>query len=473
MRRLIGVALTLAAGAAALLIILGSRADGASSARFDVIFDDARGLVSGQVIKIAGARAGQIENVVVTPDFKARVEGTIDSRFLPLRQDATCTIRPEGLIAENYVDCDPGTLGSPPLRAQGGRPPTVPVDRTTEPVSLLDLFNIFNLPTRQRFTAIVDELGIATAGRGDDLNAILRRANPALAEARKVIEILNRQHAALATAVDATSTIAAEGARHTGAVQHFLASAATLSRTTAGHSTALGQTVARLPGLLAIAQPTLAQLDTVARDGTPLAAQLHASVPALTRVQHDLGPLASAAIPALRDLRGALRVANPALVATTPLVRTLSAYAARSLPGTVLFAKLASNLQHAGFPESFFSTFYYIASSLSRYDATSHLLSILLIGPQNGACGNYATTPVAGCSAHFGQQPAYRPVRAAGDTSGHRSTRHAAPGPARRAARTVPPPAAPAAGNGAAGTPQNPINQTAQSLQGLVSYLLH
>ncbi|HSO99357.1 MAG TPA: MlaD family protein, partial [Solirubrobacteraceae bacterium] len=173
MRRIIAIVLTLAAGAAALLIILGPSAEGASSARFDVIFNDARGLIAGQLIKVAGARAGQIEDVVVTPDFKARVEGTIDSRFLPLRQDATCTIRPEGLIAENYVDCDPGTLGSPPLRAQGGRPPTVPVARTTEPVSLLDLFNIFNLPTRQRFTAIVDELGIGTAGRGDDLNAIL------------------------------------------------------------------------------------------------------------------------------------------------------------------------------------------------------------------------------------------------------------------------------------------------------------
>ena len=180
-------------------------------------------------MKVAGAKAGTIENVVVTPDFKARVEATIDSRFMPFHRDATCTIRPEGLIAENYVDCDPGTPASPPLPSLGGQPPTVPVANTTEPVSLLDLFNIFNLPTRQRFTAIVDELGIGTSGRGQDFNEILRRANPALALARQVISILNRQRAQLGAIIDATGTIAAEGAGHTAAVQSFLDRAAALS----------------------------------------------------------------------------------------------------------------------------------------------------------------------------------------------------------------------------------------------------
>ncbi len=46
-----------------------------------MIFDDARGLVAGQLVKIAGAQAGTIDNVVVTPDFKARIEATVDSRF--------------------------------------------------------------------------------------------------------------------------------------------------------------------------------------------------------------------------------------------------------------------------------------------------------------------------------------------------------------------------------------------------------
>ncbi|HUE28750.1 MAG TPA: hypothetical protein VMP89_18390, partial [Solirubrobacteraceae bacterium] len=68
-------------------------------------------------------------------------------------------------------------------------------------------------------------------------------------------------------------------------------------------------------------------------------------------------------------------------------------------------------LQRHGFFENFYSVMYYIAASLSRFDSTSHLLSLLLVAPQNGTCGRYATTPTPGCSAHYGSQPAYTPER--------------------------------------------------------------
>ena len=193
MKRLIALLGLVIAGVVLAVVLSGARADPPSTARFDVIFDDARGLVAGQLVKIAGAQAGTIDNVVVTPDFKARIEASVESRFMPFHQDATCTIRPEGLIAENYLACDPGTSGSPPLT---GTTPTVPVSHTTEPVSLLDLFNTFDLSTRERLMVLLDELGVGTAGRGEDLNQILLRANPTLTLARQAIGILNRQGAA-------------------------------------------------------------------------------------------------------------------------------------------------------------------------------------------------------------------------------------------------------------------------------------
>jgi ABC-type transporter Mla subunit MlaD len=502
MRRMIALALSLAAAAALAALAFGSSAQGSSTARFDVIFDDARGLIAGQLIKIAGAKAGTIENVVVTPDFKARVEGTVDSRFMPFHQDAACTIRPEGLIAENYVDCDPGTAGSPPLQATGGHPPTVPVTHTTEPVSLLDLFNIFNLPTRQRFMVIVDELGIGTAARGSDFNQILRRANPALALARQAISILSRQSAQLATIVDATSQIAREGASHTVNVQNFLDRAAALTTLTAAHGGNLALTINRLPALLSAAQPALTQLDTVARDGTPLLAQIHAAVPSLNRVAGDLGPFVAAAKPGLAKLSTALRRAIPAIRDTTPLIRTLRSYTTRSLPGTLLFARLASNLQQHGFVENFLSVAYYIGASLARFDTTSHMLSILLVGAQNGLCGAYATKPMTGCSAHYGSSGAYQPVSAALDHGrGARAATTPKAGaalpsaPGLPSARTgtpsapgspVPAAGTPAAGAGAsttppAGSPAAAVpgrsapaatQQTAQTLQNLINFLL-
>jgi ABC-type transporter Mla subunit MlaD len=411
-RRLAALVLALSAATAGVALLTGGVAQGSQQGRFDVIFDDARGLVAGQLVKIAGAQAGTIVGVSVTPDFKARIQATVDSRFLPFHADATCTIRPEGLIAENYVECDPGSANRPALTAHGGTAPTVPVTRTTEPVSLLDLFNIFNDPTRERLTALVNELGISTAARGQDVNDLLRRANPSLALARQVVGILNRQRSQLATIADATSTIAAEGAGHTADVQSFLTRAAGLTALTASHRTSLAQSVQRLPALLATAQPALTKLDTVAVQGTPLVRALHAAVPSLNQVSTDLGPFVSSAKPALSKLSGAISQAIPALRDSTPLVRTLRGYADHAKAGTSETARLFENLQQHGFIENFLSVAYYIGASLSRYDSTSHLLSILLISPDNGLCGNYATTPVPACSAHYGSQPTYTPASA-------------------------------------------------------------
>ena len=413
MRRLAGIALAAVVIAVIVVVAAGSSNSSQSTARFDVIFDDARGLVAGQLVKVAGARAGEIDAVVLTSSFKARIEASIDRRFMPFHADATCTIRPEGLIAENYLECDPGTPASPVLGPSGGHPPTVPVTRTTEPVSLLDLFNTFNLPTSQRIAVIFNELGIATAGRGEDINQILERANPTLGAARDAISILTRQGAQLQTLIDSSNRVAAEGAAGTAQLKRFLDQAAAASTLTAAHSGALGQSIGRLPALLAATRPALTQLDAIATQGTPLLQQLTATAPSLDRVSSDLGPFAAVAGPALSKLSTALDTAIPALRESLPLTRTISAYSVRSKANTALAANLFANLQQHGFSESFLSVIYYTATSLARFDGTSHILPLYVIAPQNGACGQYATRPVAGCSAHYGQQPAYQPASAA------------------------------------------------------------
>jgi ABC-type transporter Mla subunit MlaD len=414
MKRLLVIAGALVVAAVLAGPVLGSGGSQSSSGRFDAIFDDARGLVGGQLVKVAGARAGSIVNVVVTPGFKARIEATVDTRFMPFHQDATCTIRPEGLIAENYLECDPGTPGSPVLEATDAHPPTVPVSHTTEPVSLLDLFNTFNLPTRERLTVLLDELGVATSGRGGDINQILLRANPTLVLARQVIGVLNRQRDQLRTILDASNRIGAEGASHTGAVQAFLDRAASLSELTASHSGSLSAAIARLPGLLAATQPALRQLDAVAVNGTPLLQELQAAAPALNQVSADLGPFVQVAKPGLARLSTALQKAIPAIRTSTPLINAITTYARKSKGSTVLAAQLYKNLQRHGFAENFLGIFYYVAASLARFDSTSHILPLLLVAPQNGTCGNYATTPVPGCSAHYGSRTPYTPERPKG-----------------------------------------------------------
>ena len=407
-RLLLTMAGLLCAGALAALIAGGS-AQGSDTYKFDVVFDDARGLIPGQLVKVAGAKAGTISDVSLTPDFKARVSAEIDGRFRPFHQNAACTIRPEGLIAENYIDCDPGNADSAPLRSMDGHAPTVPVDHTTEPVSLLNLFNIFNLPTRQRFMVLIDELGAGFAGEGQNMNDVIRRANPTLTLANQVIGILNHQRGQLATLVDTTNTVAAQAAGHTGALQSFLDRSAALTGQIAAHRDSLSTAVARLPGMLAVAQPALTKLDAVARSGTPLVQQLGAAAPALDSVARDIVPFANSVKPGLHSLDVALKTAIPSLTATGPLLGTLNSFLVKSLPSTQVVGRLFPSLQRTGFSEDLFSVFYYIAAATSRYDSLTHILPAYILSPNNGACGTFATTPVAGCSAHFGGASGFTP----------------------------------------------------------------
>ena len=76
------------------------------------IFDSAASAVPGSEVKVAGATVGRIESMDVTPDKRAALVLRIDdARFTPFRADARCTIRPQSLISEKYVECQPGTAG--------------------------------------------------------------------------------------------------------------------------------------------------------------------------------------------------------------------------------------------------------------------------------------------------------------------------------------------------------------------------
>lgn len=384
----------------AVLTVGGQRpARGDSTYRFDAIFDDARGLVPGQLLKIAGADAGSIEAVKITSDFKARIEMTVSRRFAPFRADAHCTIRPQGLIAENYVDCDPGSPAAPPLQPGDGFPPTVPVSQTTEPVSLLDLFDIANLPTAQRFSILVNELGIGLSGNGQNLNDIILRAAPGLSAARRVLAILHHQRLALATAIDASDALVGRLAAHAPNLSSFVAQAARLTVTTAAHRGQLAQAVHRLPGLLATARPALGNLDGVATAGTPLLAQIHASVPELNRLTAEMAPFASAVAPVLARLAPVLAQGTRTGRDVTPLVRLIAGYAKRSLASTIDTGRLFVSLRDHGFTEAFLASVYYLTAALARFDSTSHFAIAVLGGNQ---CSAYVASPTPGCSAHVG-----------------------------------------------------------------------
>jgi virulence factor Mce-like protein len=417
MRRLAAL-LGLVLAAAAVAALAGAPARSADTYRVDAIFDTAKGVIPGQLVKIAGARVGTIEDVRLEPDYKARIVMEVPRRF-SFRRDAACEIQPEGLISENFVQCDPGRPSAPPLAGRGDEPPTVGVERTRVPVGLTDLFRIFQADVRQRFTVAVAAVGGGLAARGPDLNAAIVRANPTLEAVRRLTADLDAQRDQLMAAVEDTDRLIARLARRDGAVGRFVEQAARVTGRTAAEREALADAIRRLPGLLEATDPAVARLDRLAVAGRPLLARLRAAAPGLERLLAEVEPFTGAARPALRHLAGTAQRARPVVREATPLVSRLRAFAAAAGPTGRLLAETLVDLRDRGFVENLSLFAYHGAAAMARYDSVSHVFPA---HPVVSTCALYAQKPVAGCNAFFGADRA-----AAAKTRGSAGRRRAAP----------------------------------------------
>src|SRR3954467_10038339 len=333
MRRLVGIVL-LAIGIPVLLALgIGAKEDSGSGYEVRAIFDNAAYAVKGEEVRIAGVSVGKIDKLDVAQERKAAVTFTIEKPgFAPFHKDAHCTIRPQSLIGEKYVECTPGSTKSPELETiPDGQPDAgkadLPLEQTSSPVDIDLVGNINRLPYRQRLAIIINEFGTALAGRGDDLNQAIHRANPALRETDKVLAVLAGQNRVLARlAVDSDRVIAplADNRRR---VANFIVEANKTGTATAERSADIERSFELFPGFLRQLQPTLQQLSDFADQTTPLLANLHTAAPDLNRFTAALGPFSTVATKSVVSLGAASDIGRPALEQSLPLVTQLAQFA--------------------------------------------------------------------------------------------------------------------------------------------------
>ena len=119
------------------------RRNAAESPKYWVELDNAFGLVQGGDMKVAGVRAGKITALDLDrKTLHALVEFQVtENGFGSLRTDVTCDTRPQSLIGEYYLDCEPGTS---PTKIKPGT--VIPVARTSSTVAPDLILDIFRLP---------------------------------------------------------------------------------------------------------------------------------------------------------------------------------------------------------------------------------------------------------------------------------------------------------------------------------------
>jgi virulence factor Mce-like protein len=404
-RRVTAVAATLVV--AVPLAVAVVHGGGEAAYRVNAVFDTAKGMAPGQLVKIAGARVGKVESVELVTrgdGYKARLTLEVDGRFGPFRADARCRILPEGLISENYVECDPGDPAQPPLAHDASGRATVPVQRTTVPLSVQDLLDVFAEPADQRLRIVLNELGLAFAGRGEDVNAILRRANPALAQARHALALVSAQRGQLTDAVGQTDAVLVELARRRRDVRAFVGRSAGVARTTAVHRDAVGRAIRDLPPMLAQARRGLRAVRRTTVSASPLLNHVHDAAPTLTRLTDTLTRFSRAGTPALRALGPAAADARTTLRALRPIAGQVRSLGGHAVPFGDHFGRVMSSTRDRGGWEGVVRTLYGLASYTSLFDGVSHIISLfvgvypkcLVGGAAVPGCSHAYTAPMQG-----------------------------------------------------------------------------
>jgi virulence factor Mce-like protein len=424
MRRLAAIAAALVAVLAAVVIVLvgQARSDGGPYT-VRAIFDDASYAVKGEDVRVAGANVGSITALGVTDAKRAAVTITIgDARFAPFYADAHCAIRPQSLIGEEYVDCTPGHSSARPLRriahGPGAGDYLLPVTRTSSPIDTDIVQDISTEPVRESLAVIINELGTGLAARGSDLNAVIHRANPALGNTDRVLKILARQDHTLARLATSSDQVLGPLARERRHLAGFIRGADTTAVAAARRAADISRTFQRFPGFLRQLRPLMADLGTLAQQGTPVMTELGGSASALGRQFAALTPFARAARSSLIDLGNAAQQAQPELVASQPLARRLERLGHAARPSATSLDQLLSSLDRTGGIEDLMTLLYHGVAAGNGFDSLGHYVRA---EPITGSCTNYAVHPIGTCSANYTNGRAATSRRAA-------STRAAAVG---------------------------------------------
>jgi ABC-type transporter Mla subunit MlaD len=418
--------------AAAVVAAVATASGGPGGDPYDVraIFDDASFAVTGEQVRVAGAPVGSIASLGVTAGKQAAVTLEIDdSRFAPFHADATCAIRPQSLIGEMYVDCNPGTASAPELKKIASGPGKgnyyLPVTRTSSPVDFDIVQDIYQEPVAQRLAIILNELGTGLAARGSDLNAVIRRADPALGNTDQVLKILASQNSALAKLATDSAAVLGPLAQQRKALAGFIVQANTTSQASASRAADISKSIQLLPGFLRQLRPLMSDLGSLADQGTPLASDLGQSAAALGREFKELTPFATTARTALINLGAAAQKSQAPLVATIPLAQRLNRLGTQAVPAAKGLNQLTASLDKTGAIGQLMAVLFYGTTAANGYDSLGHYVRDALLVSD---CTGYAITPVPGCSAKFSKGSA---------TSATATAAAAAPATATATARTA------------------------------------
>jgi len=410
MRRLLVIAALIAATVAG----LAASAAGDDQHTYFIEFDNAFGLTNGSEVKVAGVSAGTVTDLDVNASKRAVVKVELSGPVSVLGEDTICRSQPQSLIAEYFIDCTPK---GPPIEVpdlsddERVQNPDIPVGQTRQTVQNDLVLNTLRLPFRERLTLLINEFGTALAGNGENLNKAIRRGAPALEQTRQVTRILAGQNTTIRDLNVNADRILAKLAERRQDVTRFIEEAKNTAEIANTRRDDLSQNFALLDDFLAQLGPTMNELDNLAVQGTPLAADLRGAAPGLTTLSRNLPAFNRSATTGLQALGRASVTGRSALRKGRDEIKQLGKSAKKSFATADDLTKFLRDIDDpnravevdaraardsgrkapTGYTgmEGLLNYLYYQTLAINQYDEVGHLLHFSIFEVGTAPCSEY------------------------------------------------------------------------------------
>lgn len=277
---------------------------GGSSYTLRMNFQDAGGLVPGNQVMIGPAIVGTVNGITLTNNGQAQVSVSLNSSYAPMHEGTVARIYENSLSgnANRYISLEPGPTQSPSISSGG----LIGESNTYSFVSLDQLFNAIDKPTRQGLRNFIQGQAATIQGRAPEAHRTLLYFAPALAATSNVTAELTRSEPIfdqlLVQGARAMSQLASRAQQLTELVANGNAATGAIAR----QSQALQQALSLFPSTLTRSTTTFRGLDS--------------TLPALTQLVRTAKPALVRFTPFATDLRSLLNVSIPTLASLNGLI---------------------------------------------------------------------------------------------------------------------------------------------------------
>jgi phospholipid/cholesterol/gamma-HCH transport system substrate-binding protein len=275
----------------------------------------------GQSVDIAGIKVGEISKVDLK-DGRAVVQMKIQRKYSKIYNDAHILLRPKTGLKDMILEMDPGSVTAGEIKNNG----TVPIASTLPDINGDEILAQLDGDTRDYLRLLLGGAGQGLRGNGKALSATLRRFEPTARDGLKITQQLAVRRNNIARVIHNFRLLSEELASRDDSLAQWVQSSNAVFARFAAQDANIRSSLQELPPTLQTTQVGLAKANRLARVLGP-------TLSALRPAARNLGPTLVAVRPFLREttpiirdqLRPFTRAALPAVKELRPAVRDLSA----------------------------------------------------------------------------------------------------------------------------------------------------